>query len=442
MDQTISDATRRNWKRLNVAASGRLTGRANKTRSPKKILPVECFEHRSNRARVLKLLSLAEAGKYAVTDVLCNIAERLFARAGILDSAPVRRVLAEYPHRSIARITDAEIPLDEPDLLGIVYQAGLREGVRNLKGSYYTPRRIASAMVSSLSFSGGETFLDPCCGSGVFLISTSCEDPERLFGADSDPAAVMIAKFNLLLRYPGRDFTPRVICGDFLRDDLFAGMHFDSIATNPPWGASGGGKAKVAEIASHESFSLFFVKSFSRLRENGTIRFLLPEAVLNVKMHRDLRRFILDNCRLDAITVYDGAFSGVVTGFVAVACRKAPPVRSVRVDRDGGSFDVDISLFKTNESRIFRILDPLDSEIVNRCICAGKYTLEKSLWALGVVTGDNKGKLRPAPGPAPATRREEPSREPARTVIVRPAEKKGGMVPVAPSQHGVPRKGR
>ncbi|MBQ9501766.1 MAG: N-6 DNA methylase, partial [Lentisphaeria bacterium] len=204
MDQTISDATRRNWKRLNVAASGRLTGRANKTRSPKKILPVECFEHRSNRARVLKLLSLAEAGKYAVTDVLCNIAERLFARAGILDSAPVRRVLAEYPHRSIARITDAEIPLDEPDLLGIVYQAGLREGVRNLKGSYYTPRRIASAMVSSLSFSGGETFLDPCCGSGVFLISTSCEDPERLFGADSDPAAVMIAKFNLLLRYPGR----------------------------------------------------------------------------------------------------------------------------------------------------------------------------------------------------------------------------------------------
>ena len=66
--QTISDATRRNWKRLNVAASGRLTGRANKTRSSKKFLPVECFEHKENRARVLKLLAFAETGGYSITD--------------------------------------------------------------------------------------------------------------------------------------------------------------------------------------------------------------------------------------------------------------------------------------------------------------------------------------------------------------------------------------
>ena len=58
--------------------------------------------------------------------------------------------------------------------------------------------------------------------------------------------------------------------------------------------------------------------------------------------------------------------------------------------------------------------------------------------------------VRPEPrsvhGPAPATvaHRAEPRRDPApaRTVVVRPAEKKGGGIPVAPSQHGVPRKGR
>ena len=56
---------------------------------------------------------------------------------------------------------------------------------------------------------------------------------------------------------------------------------------------------------------------------------------------------------------------------------------------------------------------------------------------------------RPGHGPAPAAHRVEPRREPARTVVVRPEakakpapEKKGGGIPVAPSQHGVPRKGR
>ena len=397
--QTISDATRRNWKRLNVAASGRLTGRANKTRSSKKFLPFECFEHKENRARVLKLLAFAETWGYSITDVLCGVAERLFAAAGILDCARVRRVLAEHPHRRIAGFSDADIPSDEPDLLGIVYQASLPEGVKNLKGSYYTPRRIASAMVSSLPFADGETFLDPCCGSGAFLISAPCEEPDRLFGVDSDPVAVMIAKFNLLLRYPERDFTPQVVCGDFLQGAPFPGRKFDGIATNPPWGASVGGGAGIAEITSKESFSLFFVRSFSRLRENGTIRFLLPEAVLNVRMHRDLRTFILKNCRLDSITLHDGVFSGVATGFVDMACRKAPSAESVRVNRGGSSFDVDISRFERNEGRLFHILDPVDSEIVDRCMGAGKYTLAKSLWALGVVTGDNKGKLHPVPGP-------------------------------------------
>ena len=56
---------------------------------------------------------------------------------------------------------------------------------------------------------------------------------------------------------------------------------------------------------------------------------------------------------------------------------------------------------------------------------------------------------RPGHGPAPAAHRLEPRREPARTVVVRPEakakpgpEKRGSDIPVAPSRHGVPRKGR
>ena len=56
---------------------------------------------------------------------------------------------------------------------------------------------------------------------------------------------------------------------------------------------------------------------------------------------------------------------------------------------------------------------------------------------------------RPGHVPAPVAHRMEPRREPARTVVVRPEAKakpapakKGGGIPVAPSQHGIPRKGR
>lgn len=41
----------------------------------------------------------------------------------------------------------------------------------------------------------------------------------------------------------------------------------------------------------------------------------------------------------------------------------------------------------------------MDTEIVNLCKTAGKYNLEGSIWALGVVTGDNKGKLKSSPSP-------------------------------------------
>ena len=44
--------------------------------------------------------------------------------------------------------------------------------------------------------------------------------------------------------------------------------------------------------------------------------------------------------------------------------------------------------------------------------------------------------------PAPVAHRVETRREPARTIVVRPTEKKSGGIPVAPGQHGVPRKGR
>lgn len=399
MNQVISEATRRNWNRLNTAESSRLTKRANKRLSSKKIVPVEYFVNKNNQKTVLDILTVLDDSKYSIVDILCTVAENLFDSVGILHKANVQSVLAEYPYKRIESIFKSRMPMDERDLLGIVYQSSMMEGTKNQNGSYYTPYKVTSSMVSALTFDKGQTFIDPCCGSGAFLLSLSCDNPKQLYGIDSDPIAVMITKFNLLLHYPHEDFIPNIICGNFLLDNPYSEYSFDYIVTNPPWGAFVGNTGDILEITSQETFSLFFVRSYQQIKKNGIVRFLLPEAILNVKVHKDIRTFILNNCCLNSITVYDSSFSGVVTGFVDIECQKRAKSNAVRINKDGSSFDVDIAVFSENKNNVFCFLNTMDTEIVNQCKNVGKYNLEESIWALGIVTGDNKGKLKASSAP-------------------------------------------
>lgn len=397
MNQVVSDATRRNWSRLNTTESSRLTKRANKRLSSKKIVPVEYFTHNENQKCVADILSTLDNSSYTITDVLCSVAEILFALNGIADKQNVKKVLSEYSYRTVDELRDKPFAQNEGDLLGIIYQSSMMEGTKNQKGSYYTPHKVTSSMVSALSFTEGQTFLDPCCGSGAFLLSLPCKHPEQIFGIDNDPIAVMIAKFNLLLHFSEYDFIPNIICADFLENNPFGSVCFDYIVTNPPWGAFIGDTHSICEITSQETFSLFFVRAFQLLKKNGIVRFLLPEAILNVKVHKDIRTYILNHCCLNSITVYDRSFSGVVTGFVDIECQKKQKSDTVMIYNGNSAFSIDLNVFIENENNVFCFQNTMDSEIVRQCKRIGRFSLESSVWALGVVTGDNKGKLKSAP---------------------------------------------
>ena len=60
MNQVISEATRRNWNRLNTEESSRLTKIANKRLSSKKIVPVEYFANKSNQKIVVEILTVLD----------------------------------------------------------------------------------------------------------------------------------------------------------------------------------------------------------------------------------------------------------------------------------------------------------------------------------------------------------------------------------------------
>ena len=414
---TISEATSRNWKRLHSNDSGRLMSRANKQLSMKTIVPIEYFLNKENVANIQRFVNYCKEQNYSVEEVIYSVGVRLLKEAELLEKEHVTATLkALTPLMPLTPLRLPPLPSDEIDFLGLLYQCFLLEGEKNRKGSYYTPFEVARNMTKNLDFSKGQTFFDPCCGSGAFILALEGVKPSQIFGCDNDPIAVMIAKINLLLKFPNEEFEPQIYCCDFLK---VSNRTYDYIISNPPWGAVIFDKSGNP-ISTKESFSFFFEKAFNQLENDGVIRFLLPESILNVKTHKNFRKFLLENTDIQSITRYPGTFSGVQTKYIDIQCaRHFDRSKTECSEVEKSLFDGNIQLFTCKEdfstslemtpcessavskqcfyltkNLNFNLLSDSDLGKVQKILAKGKYTLKDSVWALGVITGDNKNKVK------------------------------------------------
>lgn len=395
----ISNATLRNWEKLNTRTTGRLTTRANKRKSKKRVLPMEYISNRDNIAFVQNTLDYIDENSIDIMSAILSLGISLLKKANIFNHRHVTAALEEYASITVIdELVSSNLPTDEFDILGLIYQSYLQEGKKNIIGSYYTPQKIAYNMTKDFDLSNGALFFDPCCGSGAFLLTVSANEPNQIFGVDKDKVAVLISKINILLKYKDKEFFPQVYCIDFLMGYSVMQQHtifekkFDYIATNPPWGAMDS-NSNIYAITSKETFSYFFVKAFEQLKESGTIKFLFPEAILNVKVHKDIRKFILDHAGLVSITTYDDMFSGVTTKYVDIECGNGADKNSFNVYTGNKKKIVEMKTVHETENLVFNLLSDYDLSIVKLVKSRGKYSLQNSTWALGVVTGDNKSKL-------------------------------------------------
>ena len=395
----ISDATLRNWEKLNTGTNGRLTTRANKRKSKKRVLPMEYISNKDNIAFIQNTLDYIDENSIDIMSAILSLGISLLKKANIYNHRHVKTTLEEYASIAVIdELVSSNLPTNEFDILGLIYQSYLQEGKKNIIGSYYTPQKIVYNMTKDFDLSNGALFFDPCCGSGAFLLTVSANEPNQIFGVDKDKVAVLISKINLLLKYKDKEFFPQVYCIDFLMDRSIMQQHpifekkFDYIATNPPWGAVNS-KSNIYAITSKETFSYFFVKAFEQLKENGTIKFLFPEAILNVKVHKDIRQFILDHAGLVSITIYDDRFSGVTTKYIDIECGNGAYKNSFNVYTGSKKRTVEMKTVQETENLVFNLLSDYDLSIIKLVKSMGKYSLQNSIWALGIVTGDNKSKL-------------------------------------------------
>ena len=296
---------------------------------------------------------------------------------------------------------------DVEDPLGLLYQGLSSVGEKSRAGAYFTPSEIIDASLANFA-DKPSSFLDPCCGTGRYLVRAAKYfglAPESVFGFDADPVAADIARLSLLLCYPDSDFEPNIRCLDSLRD-LATGEkncdtnhllgRIDAIATNPPWGSVQSRqdyKKTTHGIRSGESFSLFLEKSLRLLREDGALSFLLPEAVLKIRTHADIRELILAETSIDRIAMLGRVFSGVFTQIIRLDLtkRKAPPEWRVRVEGMGDTHDASQSRFASNANQAFDVaVTAVDENLLEKIFSVPHQTLfGNAEWALGIVTGDN-----------------------------------------------------
>ena len=398
----ISKATEYNWKKLNSDANEKLTKRANKTQSTKRITATNYLDDSKANILLQKLLTIDSSIDCIMYTLVCSA----LTSKELMHKKHVKEFLNKYNNLSCI---DIEIPNDiwetSEDVLGFIYQSLITEGERNLTGQYYTCKSVVSYIVGDKTLSDTETFLDPCCGSGAFLMGVNTNNPSNLYGFDINPTAVMIASANLLIKYHDKEFAPNIYCADFLNKDLFDSdninnipFRFDNIYTNPPWGSDKEGVyfKNYPLIKSKERASMVIVESLARLKESGTLYFLLPTSLLKIKTHGDIRKYILSNSTIRQIDLYKERFDGVFTDYFSIRLTlEKPDSQKYIVTSESGNFEIALTLEDKKAGNIaIETFSNLDNSIIDKMESSCHDKLSHSQWALGIVTGDNKNKVK------------------------------------------------
>ena len=213
------------------------------------------------------------------------------------------------------------------DILGLVYISLRNIGERKKTGSYFTPNSVTDLLVGALKENDinltERTFFDPSCGSGNFLLKLMQigVPVELLHGQDIELISVFLARINIALftnkELSVADLRERVVVGDTLLQPM--SNKFDVILGNPPWGAQCSDEDAVEYKKKFvcpngnkiETASLFLERSLTLLNPKGIVAFVLPESLISVAQHREIREIVSTSASIMFLYRLGDAFDGV-----------------------------------------------------------------------------------------------------------------------------------
>ena len=229
------------------------------------------------------------------------------------------------------------------DVRGDVYEYLLSKIAQSgLNGQFRTPRHIIRMMVELMQPTADDIICDPACGTSGFLVSAGewlkeNRKQEIFFnrerkhhymnhmfhGYDMDRTMLRIGAMNMMTHGVDR---PTIEYRDSLSDQNTDREKFDLILANPPFKGSldyDPVSADLLKVCKTKKTELLFLALFLRmLKTGGRCACIVPDGVLfgSSKAHKDIRREIVENHRLEAvISMPSGVFkpyAGVSTGIL------------------------------------------------------------------------------------------------------------------------------
>ncbi len=292
------------------------------------------------------------------------------------------------------------------DTLGLIYLSLMELSKRRQSGRYYTPQSLTDTAVETLQVARGRVFLDPCCGSGNFLLRLLRRGArvEDLYGCDLDGFSVTLARINFVLS--GNCSDKETLQEHLLKCDTITCRslpQIDVVLGNPPWGScddekvvSRYARTLICAEKKRPCFAdLFVERSLNLLKDGGIVQFVLPEALLNVASHETIRSFITEHARVRSVRYLGEVFHAVQCPSVILTLEKTSFSNAsgdvivnvgdsnyiVRRQRKGSDFN-----FKVTDQEAL-VLDKMDD--LEHCVKLKGH----AKFALGIVTGSNNNSI-------------------------------------------------
>jgi len=323
-----------------------------------------------------------------------NAGEKSIYRQYMKDSSfiiPTPALLTE----AVKIINDLHIKDQNRDTQGDIYEYLLGQlRIAGKNGQFRTPPHIRRMMTKLANPKFGDKIGDVCCGTAGFLISAfrhilrnnTSKDllnagnivgdklnefqweflrEESLYGFDFDPTMVRISLMNLIMHGISN---PNVTQVNTLSKRFAQSSYYNVILGNPPF------KGSIDESDIGENFRtktkktelLFLELIYNILKEGGRAAVIVPEGVLfgPSKGHLDIRKLLLDRCRLDGvISMPTGVFkpyAGVSTAVLLFT--KGEPTKEVWFyDMENDGFSLDDKRVKIDEDDIPDIIERFDN---------------------------------------------------------------------------------
>ena len=284
---------------------------------------------------------------------------------------------------------------DDANKSAVQYEQHLSIAERNKKGIYYTPNSSIDEMFSALpTLKETDTFLDPCCGTGNFLIKALEKGikPENIYGFDVDKTALKIAN-NRFYQLTGQH------SNNIKLVNLLEEKHeqkYDFIFTNPPWGykfniqQKNNYAKKFNNGIKVDSSALFVLVCLNIIQKDGMMGVLLPDSFFNISTFKSVRKVLLKKALIQLIN-HNKPFDGLQTKAYSFIVKNSNTLTNIKCKTETSEHIRKQIDFIKNPNYIINFdTTKIEAEVISHLYSYPHQTLAgKAQWGLGIVTGNN-----------------------------------------------------